>query len=77
MSNLTTIDTLALETVTGGTKSGDALLKDLSSLASSIKDLSAKTSGFSSTQMLLLVALAMRNQQPANVVYVGRPRFYW
>jgi hypothetical protein len=72
------IDSFVLETVTGGKSSSDALLKDLSSLATSIKDLSSKTSDFSSTQMLLLVALAMRNQQSqANVVYVARGPRYW
>jgi hypothetical protein len=80
MSNaLTTIDTLSLETVTGGYKSsGDALLKDLSSLASSIKDLSKQTNGMSSSQMMLMVVLAMRNQaQSSNVVYVARGPRYW
>lgn len=77
MSNLTTIDSLVLDTVTGGARSGDQLINDLNSLASSVKELGNKTSGFSSSQMLLLAMLAMRNQQPAGVVYVGRPRFCW
>jgi hypothetical protein len=80
MSNvLTPIDSLVLATVTGGkSSSSDYLLKDLSSLASSIKDLSKQTSGMSSTEMLLLCCLAMRNQQPqSNVVYVARGPRYW
>jgi hypothetical protein len=80
MSNvLMPIDSLVLQTVTGGYKSsGDALLNDLSSLASSIKDLSSQTSGMSSTQMLLLCCLAMRNQQSqSNVLYVARGSRCW
>ena len=77
-TTLATIDSLVLDSVTGGRSgAGDQLLNDLNSMASSIKDLSNKTSGFSSSQMLLLAVLAMRNQQPTNVVYVGRPRWYW
>jgi len=78
MSNaIIPIDATTLAAVTGGTSHSSDPLKDLSSLASSIKDLSKQTSGFSSTQMLLLCVLALqRNQQPAGVVYVGRSRWY-
>ncbi len=75
---LVTIDLATLTTVTGG-KSGDPLINDLSYLASSIKDLTKQTSGFSSSSMLLLCMLALqRNNNAAQtiVVYVQRPR-YW
>ncbi len=81
MSNpIMPIDLDALESVTGGSSprrssygSSEQLLNDLGSLATSIKDVTAKTSGFDSTQMMMFVMLAMRNQSP-NVVYVGRSR---
>ncbi|HEU0030566.1 MAG TPA: hypothetical protein VFQ53_08035 [Kofleriaceae bacterium] len=81
MSNpIQSIEPDALATVTGGThssSSSDQLLKDIGNLATSIKDITQKTSGFSSTQMLLLCCLALqRNQSHANVVYVG-PRSWW
>lgn len=81
MSNpIMSIDPNVLQTVTGGShsprsygSSSDQLLKDLSSLASSIKDISAKTSGFDSTQTMLFLMLAMqRSNQGSNVVYVRR-----
>ncbi|MBA2543362.1 MAG: hypothetical protein H0V17_27220 [Deltaproteobacteria bacterium] len=75
---LVTIDLATLTTVTGG-KSGDPLINDLSYLASSIKDLTKQTSGFSSSSMLLLCMLALQrnnNAAQTNVVYVQRPR-YW
>jgi len=72
------IDLEQLRTVTGG-RASDPLLNDLSSLASQIKDVTAKTSGFSSSQMLLLCALVLQrqNQGHANVVYVGRGPRWW
>jgi hypothetical protein len=74
----TPIDVAVLETVQGGTKPGDALLRDITNLASQIKDVSKATSGFNSSQMLLLFLALQRNHPPAtNVVYVARPRYYW
>ncbi len=73
------IDLGQLSLVTGG-KSGDPLLNDLSNLATQIKDVTAKTSSFSSSQMFLLVALVLQRNNSANtsVVYVNRgPRFSW
>jgi hypothetical protein len=79
------IDLATLEAVTGGSKRGDNVLNDLSYLASSIKDLTAKTSGFSSTQMLLLCCLALQRNNggggfgcggSTNVVYVQRGRWW-
>lgn len=74
---LMSIDLSQLETVSGGKSHGDPVLNQLSSLATSIKDLTAKTSGFSSSQMLLLGLLFLRNNAPAhtNVVYVSRNRW--
>jgi hypothetical protein len=78
---LMSIDLNQLDAVSGGKhhgSSGDPVLSQLSSLASGIKDLTAKTSGFSSSQMLLLGLLFMqRNQAPqTNVVYVSRGRWW-
>ena len=83
MSNLPAIDLAALQTVTGGgsrtrsSSSGgiDDLLKQLGSITDSIKDISKKTSGFSSSQMMLLCVLAMQRTQPSGVVVVGRGRW--
>ena len=81
MSNLTAIDPAALLTVTGGgsrtrTSGGiDDLLKELGTITDSIKDISKKTSGFSSSQMMLLCVLAMQRTQPAGVVVVGPRRW--
>jgi hypothetical protein len=88
MSNATimSIDPTSLDCVTGGTTGGtsrksygtsDQLLTDLGNLATQIKDVTNKTSGFSSTSLFLLMALTLqRNQGNANVVYVGQ-RGYW
>jgi len=80
MSNeIKAIDLNVLDAVTGGTKRGDSLINDLSYLATSIKDLTQKTSGFSSTQMMLLCCLALQRNQPnasTNVVYVSRGRWW-
>lgn len=74
-NEIASIDPTALATVTGGkhnsSNGSSSLLNDLSSLATQIKDLSAKTSGFTPSQMLLLGLLAMQRNQ-ANVVYVRR-----
>ena len=79
MSNkILSIDPTALSTVTGGTKhSGDPFLDDISKLASSIKDISAQTKGFSSTQMILLMGIALQRSQATNVVYVSGRRGRW
>lgn len=78
MSNLPSIDLHALATITGGRGSSsniDQVLQTLNSITDSIKDISTKTSGFSSSQMMLLCVLAMQRNQPANgVVVVGRGR---
>lgn len=75
---LMSIDLRQLETVAGGKSHSDPVLSQLSSLASGIKDLSKQTSGFSSSQMLLLGLLFMQRNQPAhtNVVYVSRGRWW-
>jgi hypothetical protein len=77
-NEILSIDPHALEGVTGGSHKkshGDPVLNDLNRLASSIKDLTNTTSGFSSTQMLLLCCLVMRDQSTRpNVVYVNRGR---
>jgi len=80
MSNLTAIDPLALQAVTGGgsrtrgSSNGniDDLLQQLNSITDSISNISKKTSGFSSSQMMLLCVLAMQRTQPSGVVVVGR-----
>jgi len=85
MSNvIMPIDLNALGSVTGGGSHGNGsssygggsqILNDLGNLATQLKDVTAKTSGLSSTSMLLLCCLALqRNQGPTNVVYFGRPR---
>jgi hypothetical protein len=81
MKTPTPIEPTALAAVTGGaTRRGgsniDGLIDQLNTLTSSIKDINQKTSGFGSTEMLVLCMLAMRQQQPPNVVYVGR-RGWW
>jgi hypothetical protein len=77
--NLQPIDTMALETVTGGTRNaGTDLANQLSAIADSVTCLSQKTSGFSSNQFLLFAALAIASQrQGSGVVYVGGPRYWW
>ena len=71
-----------LRSVIGGARQGDPLLNDLSSLASQIKNVSQQTSGFSSSQMFLLVALVLQRNTNfggggnTNFVYVSRgPRW--
>lgn len=81
-ATIMSIDSNSLESVTGGSTrksygGSDPILTDLGNLATQLKDVTNKTSGFSSTSMLLLCCLALqRNQGGANVVYVGHPR-YW
>lgn len=78
--DLVTIDLGTLTTVTGGKSGGDPLLNDLKYLATSIKDLTKQTSGFSSNTMLLLCCLALQRNNAGfgggntNVVYVSRGR---
>lgn len=89
---LTSIDPDVLAAVTGGkshspststtSNSGsssniDGLLQQLSSITGSIKDIQNKTSGLSSNEMFMLVALAIQNRPAANVVYVGTRRGRW
>lgn len=75
------IDLALLRNVTGGGRTSDPLLNDLSNLASQIKNVSQQTSSFSSSQMFLLCALVLqRNNNYANgstnFVYVSRgPRW--
>ena len=77
MSNLSAIDLQALQAVTGGVRGAssnsgiDGVLQTLDSITSSIKDISSKTSGFSSSQMMLLCVIAMQRTQPNGVVLVG------
>ena len=83
MSNsIMPIDLVTLEAVTGGTHKGrsDALLSDISNLASQLKDVTNKTSGFSSTQLLLLCCVALQRNNPysqTNVVYYQRGGRWW
>lgn len=83
-SPIVSIDPLVLAEVTGGKGSSsssssgiDGLLSQLNSITSSIKDIKTKTSGLSSTEMMMLCVLAARNQQPTSVVYVGPRRGWW
>lgn len=86
-SPIATIDPLVLAAVTGGGTSSkscstsgiDGLLNQLNSITSSIKDIKTKTSGLSSTEMMMLCVLAAQNRgASANVVYVsGGRRFGW
>jgi hypothetical protein len=79
MNALVPIDSITLDTVTGGTSSNiDSLLGTLNTLTSSINDIKSKTNGLGSNEMLLLVMLAMQNRQ-SNVVYVAgrRPGCWW
>lgn len=57
----------------GSSSSGniDGLLHQLHSITGSIKDITSKTNGLSSTEMLMLCALALQNRPAASVVYVG------
>lgn len=82
---LASIDPQVLDAVTGGkshsssssSASGiDGLLGQLNSITSSIKDIKTKTSGLSSTEMLMLCALALQNRNTTGVVYIG-PRRPW
>ena len=77
-----------LDTVTGGTStrnaycgggSSNVLLNQLSALADSVKDITNKTSGFSSSQFLLFAVLAManRNNGGGGVVYYAGPPRWW
>lgn len=85
MSNeIKPIDLTALDRVTGGSH-GSPVLGDLSAIATQIKDLTNKTSGFSSSQMLLMVAVLASQRNggfggwgggATNVVYVSRPRWW-
>ena len=89
---LVSIDPHVLDSVTGGKSSSgssgggsgsgagsgniDHLLHQLSSITGSIKDITQKTSGLSSPEMLMLCALALQNRPAANVVYVGTRRWW-
>jgi hypothetical protein len=88
MSNLLTpVDLAALHTVTGGTSSkglspvsggsssNDALLQQLNSLSSTIKEIgnTAKKTGFSTTEVLML-GLLLNQRSQVNVI-VRRP--FW
>jgi hypothetical protein len=88
MSNLLTpLDLEALHAVTGGTatqtpsaclgsSSGDALLQQLTSLSSTIKDIgnTAHKTGFSTTEVLMLGLLMNQRSSQVNVI-VRRP--FW
>ena len=81
MTDLTFLDSVALDTVTGGkTSSNEALTTQLSALQSSIKDLAKQPqqSAFGNpTNMMLFALLASRPSAPAstNIVYVRRGRW--
>ncbi len=74
------LDTLALETVTGGVTAlcsgGNSLLNQLNGLASTIQQIgnASKSSGFSNTDILML-GLLLSQQNRATVVV--RPRYWW
>jgi hypothetical protein len=83
MSNpITSVDPRALEAVTGGAASqrsvgsSSDLLSTLNSLSSTLKNLgtASKTSGFSTTEILMLGFLMTQNRNQINV-FVRRP--YW
>jgi hypothetical protein len=83
MSNpLTPVDARALAAVTGGTASqrsiasNNDLLQTLNSLSSTLQGMgtAAKTSGFSTTEILMLGFLMTQNRNQINV-FVRRP--YW
>jgi hypothetical protein len=80
MNALVPIDSLSLDSVTGGGSRGgsqiDSLLGQLNSLTSSLGEIKNKTNGLGSSEMLLLCMLAMQNRQ-SNVVYVGRRSGCW
>jgi hypothetical protein len=82
---LVSIDPHVLDEVLGGKSHGgssssniDGLLSQLNSITGSIKDITKKTSGLSSTEMLMLCCLALQNRPAASsVVYVGPRRGWW
>jgi hypothetical protein len=84
---LVSIDPTILDAVTGGKSSSssssssgiDGLLGQLNSITGSIKDITNKTSGLSSTEMMMLCVLALQNRPAAgtSIVYVGPRRFGW
>jgi hypothetical protein len=83
MSNpIISVDPRALEAVTGGaasqrsTGSNNDVLQTLNSLSSTLKNLgsAAKSSGFSTTEILMLGLLMNQNRSQINV-FVRRP--YW
>ncbi len=79
MNALARIDSTTLDSVTGGTHTTsniDQLLGTLNSITSTISDIKTKTNGLDSGSMLLLCYLAFQQRQ-TNVVYVGRPRYWW
>lgn len=75
---LVTLETALLEAVTGGTSNPiggatnniDVLMKELSGITGSLKDIQTKTKGLGQGEMLMLCALAMRNNQRNNTVVV-------
>ena len=84
MKPIDSLDVHALETVTGGTTlssrcagGGSDLINQITTLANSIKDIgcAAKSTGFSTTDMLMLgLLLSQQNRAQVNV-FVRRP--YW
>jgi hypothetical protein len=79
---MTSVDPCALEAVTGGAASARSvgsssdLLQTLNSLSSTLKNLgtASRTSGFSTTEILMLGFLMTQNRSQINV-FVRRP--YW
>lgn len=82
---LVSIDPQILDEVIGGKSNStsgsniDGLLSQLNAITGSIKDITRKTNGLGSTEMLMLCALAMQNRPASGVVYVGtrRPGCWW
>jgi hypothetical protein len=87
MSDIKALDINQLDTVTGGGSrgsynSGSALANQLSSIADSVKCLTNKTSGFSSSQFLLFAALALQSQRSnwnggSTTVYYSSGHRWW
>jgi hypothetical protein len=80
-SSITSVDLRALEVVTGGAatshcSTSNNLLQTLTTLSSTLKDIggASRSSGFSTTEILMLGLLMNQNRGPINV-FVRRP--YW
>jgi hypothetical protein len=80
-NSITSVDLRALEVVTGGASTSqcstnNGLLQTLTALSSTLKDIggASRSSGFSTTEILMLGLLMNQNRGSINV-FVRRP--YW